>query len=75
VQARAQVQIKKESVRLPEVQQLLTWVFADGMSPTWAFIQVNATASCANRATLKTEGCLVVIFDTVCRISHLCSKW
>lgn len=41
MQARAKVEIKKESVRLNDVQQLLTWVLGDGMSPTWAFIRVR----------------------------------
>lgn len=41
LQARAKVEIKKESVRLNDVQQLLTWVLGDAMSPTWAFIQVH----------------------------------
>ena len=44
VQASAQVTVQPSgSIRLSDVQQLLLWTLADGVSPKWAFIQARSS--------------------------------
>jgi len=60
------------SIRLSDVQQLLLWTLADGVSPKWAFIQARALRGACDalehirRVVLRAQQGTAVFAHVVC---------